>query len=50
MELVSGNITAVFTYKKKGEWMARLVDEGIQVAAAISVGSRCARNMNPIHR
>lgn len=44
------NISAVFTYKKKGESLAALVDGGFRVMTYITVGSHCPKQSNNINK
>lgn len=48
--LISGNISAVFTFKWKGEELARLVDAGTKVYVQISVATHCTRPSAHINR
>jgi hypothetical protein len=45
-----GNISAVLTFKKKGETLANLVDEGTRVMTYITVGNPCPKESNKMNR
>ncbi|KAL0273379.1 UNVERIFIED_CONTAM: hypothetical protein PYX00_006060 [Menopon gallinae] len=44
------NMSAIFTYKWKGEQLARLVDNGSRVMMHITVATRCTRSSNHVNR
>lgn len=48
--LISGHITAVFTYKWVGEDFAKLVDEGKDLTVTIAEGMRGGRVIGNINR
>lgn len=48
---VAGNVSAVFTYKWKGEDMARLLDDSTRrVMVKITIASHCTRPYGNINR
>ncbi|KAI5702662.1 hypothetical protein M8J75_002764 [Diaphorina citri] len=46
----SRNMSAVFTYKWKGEELARLLDNGTRIIAKITIASHCNRPYTNINR
>lgn len=48
--LISGNISAVFTYKWKGEELARLADNDTKVLVHITIGPSVTARISTINR
>jgi hypothetical protein len=46
----AGNISAVLTFKKKGETLASLVDGATRVMTYITVGNPCPKESNNMNR
>lgn len=47
---VAGNISAIFTYKWKGEELAKLIENGTRIMAQITIANHCARPFANINR
>ncbi|XP_077285083.1 ring finger protein goliath [Arctopsyche grandis] len=48
--LKNRNISAVFTFKSKGEDIATLVDKGVKVMLHITIATHCVRQPNNVNR
>lgn len=46
----NGNISAVFTYKWKGEELAKLIENGTRIMAQITIANHCTRPFANINR